>query len=157
MLDLALRTRGGTMRRTTLLGLALLLIGAAPPGDAASEEAARLRGTWLLVASEADGEREAADVRVLLVITRDKVTLRAKGVRDESGFRLRPAKTPKEIDLIRTGERDPEREGVALAIYQLRGDELTICGNAVGSKQRPKAFRTQARDGLTLGVFKRQK
>jgi uncharacterized protein (TIGR03067 family) len=140
---------------------ASLLLAADSPADPSKKDVQRLQGTWTLVADEVNGKREEVRDAAELVIRENKMTMRAKvrgtDVSDESEFRVDATKTPKELDAIYTGQKDPERKGVAKAIYRLSGDELTICGNAIGSEPRPTKFKTRPGDGLSLSVWKRKR
>lgn len=147
------------MKPLWLVGLTVpLMVGAdSPEPNILKEEIKRLQGTWVHVASEIRGERTKATERVELVITHDRIVLKAKDFGDESKYRIDPTKEPKELDLIYTGKRNPERKGVAKCIYRLSGNELTICGNALGAPNRPREFKTREKDGLSMEVYRREK
>lgn len=147
------------MRTQLLLVVAVGLLVAADKQKEAGrkgKEAEKLLGTWKLVAIESSGKREKVNGGTM-VLTRDKVTFKIGGRTEEARYVVDASKRPKQFDVIYTGESDPERKGTAKGIYELDGDKLTICGNAIGSEPRPKELKTREKDGLTLGVFERVK
>ena len=56
-------------------------------------------------------------------------------------FKLNPAATPKEIDMmVAETPKDDFKGKTSLAIYELDGDTLKWCANAPGKDARPKEF-----------------
>jgi uncharacterized protein (TIGR03067 family) len=67
-------------------------------------------------------------------------------------YRVDPAQTPREIDIIAT---TGENEGKTLkGIYRLEKDTLTLC-YIVPDKDRPTQFKSEPGSGVTLTVWKR--
>jgi uncharacterized protein (TIGR03067 family) len=139
-------------------GAALLLaLGAAPvPPDKVQEEKEKLRGTWKLVAREADGKAaDAEDLKgITYQVTDDKVVARQGGEgAAEYPYRLDPGKAPKEIDLFVPGAMlaGAHHQG----IYRLKGDRLEICWAEAFNAPRPKELK--GGPGHTLIVLERRK
>ena len=65
-----------------------------------------------------------------------------------------PSKSPRTIDV--TLDDGPEKGMVAPGIYQIKGDELLVCGAQAG-KDRPTGFTAKAGAGWTLMALKRVK
>ena len=143
------------MRTRLLLAVAVGLLMAADKPE--EKEAKKLLGTWKLVAIESGGKREKVNEAVTMTLTKDKATIKVGGRTEEARYAVDASKTPKHFDVIHTGESNPEHKGTAKDIYELDGDKLTICGNAIGSEPRPKVLKTEEKDGLTLEVFERVK
>ena len=120
-----------------------------------SNDLDRLQGTWNVVAvSVVKGSREADPTKTSIVVKGDTVTILNK---DRPGqamtvrFVLRPSTKPKGIDVLPPpGEAEKPLPG----IYDLDGDNLTVCFGEPGS-ERPTAFVTQREGGL--GTLKRAK
>jgi uncharacterized protein (TIGR03067 family) len=114
-------------------------------------------GLWEPVSAVVDGkERPAGKDRKMVLeykdeTYRDKVGDKIVG---EGISRVDPTQTPKALDII------PQRNGVkgqtALAIYELKGDELIVCLARPG-KDRPKEFESKPDSGHVLLKFKRVK
>ena len=146
------------MKRLAMVALAagmLPLAGAGPAGG----DAAQLFGIWVLVSAEQNGQPIPAETIATnthqMIFQKDGYTDVYKGKKGTTVFRgtykLDPAKSPREIDLA-------TYSGKALgptfpAIYEVKGDTLTICTSLDG-KRRPAQFTTI---GAALCVFKRQK
>jgi uncharacterized protein (TIGR03067 family) len=143
---------------------ALLLFTVLPAGelgqdkpDPSAKERARLQGAWTVVSHEANGKKSKAATIAgwKLTVSGDRMTTRdGTELLDESTFRLRPAATPRGIDLKLTA--GPDKGKQVKGIYKLDGDSLTICVAEPG-KERPKAFKTSEGSGHMLFVFKRAK
>jgi uncharacterized protein (TIGR03067 family) len=134
--------------------------GDKPKGDKqkAIEAEWKLRnGLWEPVSAVVDGkERPVGKDRKMVLeykdeTYRDKVGDKIVG---EGISRVDPTQTPKALDII------PQRNGVkgqtALAIYELKGDELIVCLARPG-KDRPKEFESKPDSGHVLLKFKRVK
>lgn len=126
-----------------------LLAGA--PQDAVKQEKEKLQGAWSPTEITERGKKGSLDVRI--EFKGDKVTLTPDGKTAVMGtYAIDPAKSPPTLDI--TLERGG-KQVVLLAIYQVKGDELTFC-HALGSDvERPTAF--EATDKTLLATFKRQK
>ena len=120
----------------------------------------RLSGTWLLSSGVVDGQPVPEDIRkkTRLVTTRDKFTVSTgtqTGTSEEGTFTIDPTKTPKTWDYTIT--EGPEKGLLTLGIYELKGDELTLCYVEGGDKARPTEFAVGGKGGEQLQVWKRQK
>jgi uncharacterized protein (TIGR03067 family) len=147
---------GVTMKAfaVTLAACASLALASAAD-DPARTDADKLQGSWKLVASEIDGKKapEESVKTVRMTVKGDRIVLREENKEEEASFKLDPAQTPRALDLsIKVGDK---MEVVKL-IYELRGDDLKLCGGRAG-KDRPKEFMAKAGSGLNLIAFKRDK
>jgi len=170
------------MKRTTLFSIAVYVclsmlhsVGAYLPSNnpkqnpAAGASSPQLQGTWVVAASESDGEKSAAKViRALgqsLTIKGNKFqeTIfkgRSKDrgdlvdeTRNGGTLKINPASKPREIDFIYdlgplAGKR---RKG----IYRWEKDRLVVCINTDGG-DRPQEFKTQKGDKTDLSVYRRR-
>src|SRR5688572_14915001 len=107
-----------------------------------ADEARRLAGEWQCVSATVDGKALAeGTVRKLrLVTTAERYrTERTDEVLFDSTYTLDISRAPKWIDIVGT---EAEMKGkLALGIYELRGDRLTICYTLPG-RERPKTFES---------------
>jgi RNA polymerase sigma factor (sigma-70 family) len=119
-------------------------------------EQKRLEGSWQMVAAELfgkvlnenDGPPDVKERR--FVFKGDTVT-----VKSEVKYIIDPDKKPKEISLEVTD--GPAREqGTWKGIYELNGDDLTIC-IALPGTDRPAKFETKEGEWVTLMKLKRVK
>jgi uncharacterized protein (TIGR03067 family) len=139
----------------TLVACAGLTLAAGAPDDPAKSDADKLQGIWKVASIETDGKKMPEDAvkTVRMTVKGDRIFLREENKEEEASFKIDSALTPKTMDLtIRAGEK---METVKF-IYELRGDDLKICGGRAG-KDRPKDFAAKAGSGLTLMAFKREK
>jgi uncharacterized protein (TIGR03067 family) len=135
-----------------------LAFGRCYADDAVKKELAKLEGTWTLVKMEINGKSLLKkDEKTKLIIKDGKVTSDAKdtskNATDLSKI-LDPSRKPKTVTL-------PYEEAVFYGIYEIKGDELRVCGDGVDTAReknpearRPKAF--DSKKGVLL-VFKREK
>jgi uncharacterized protein (TIGR03067 family) len=134
--------------------LCMLASGRCYADDAVKKELAKLEGTWTLVKAEMNGKSVLEkDAKTKLIIKNGKVTDGPKGATDLSKI-LDPSKKPKTVTL-------PYEEAVFYGIYEVKGDELRVCGDGVDTAReknpearRPKEF--DSKKGVLL-VFKREK
>jgi len=142
----------------SLAALALcagLALAAAAADDDVPTDQDRLQGVWKLIALESDGKKAPDEVvkAMRLTVKGDKLYLREENKEEEAPFKLDPSKTPRTMDLtVRVGDKT---DTVRL-IYELKGDELKLCGGRVG-KDRPSEFATRPGSGLHLLLFRREK
>jgi uncharacterized protein (TIGR03067 family) len=151
------------MREYALVAVACVVGSAAgglrePPADA---ERAKLVGTWTVVSVEANGQKFPADAGrpFRFIFTADRATRkRGEQVESETGWRLDATRTPRWIDFT-----DPSGKETKTfpAVYELKGDELTLCFRTDVKKdakpQRPMKFDGGAGSGQVLLVLKREK
>lgn len=147
------------MRRSmAFFSMAMLALTAtALAEDPAEAEARRLQGSWKVLAIEADGRKAtAAEVEALQgagwTFKGSQVTFGDENAPGRSSFKLDPARTPRQIDLVAL---DGNQKGKTMeGIYRLEGGTLTICLSDPG-KGRPKTFATEAGTGQGLIVLEK--
>jgi uncharacterized protein (TIGR03067 family) len=115
----------------------------------------KIQGTWKIVSFEAQLPKALLTKEALkstkVVITADKITFHFGKEIDGSRYKIDSDKKPKTIDLIMDGKAAP-------GIYDLNGDDLTLCWNGTDG-ERPAGFtkfRKRNKD-IRLLVLKREK
>jgi len=146
------------MRLRFLMAVIAVGLAAAPSSAAAdANDAERLRGFWIAVSAERNGEA-ADDLRghQLTFFASNRFIIRSKGKLPYQGtFRVDPSKKPATIDFKHS--RGEAMGKAWLGIYLLEGDVLKICDNADDlGKGRPAAFATEPGSGRVLVTFKRE-
>jgi uncharacterized protein (TIGR03067 family) len=137
---------------SSLLIVAGLLVAAEPQkGDDQ-----KIEGTWRMVRGEEDGKSLPAEVvhSARLKIEGDKHTVRVGDATLVGTHRLEPNEKPKIIETMDT--EGPFKGETLHGIYQLRGNEFTVCFAAPG-KERPTKFTTKSGTGHLLHVWRRHK
>src|SRR4051812_40451373 len=121
---------GRRVMKVAALLLALpagLLLSTGDAADAARGDLARLQGTWRRVSAEVNGkqapEEELRAAR--LTVSGDRYTLRGEGPPRQGVFKLDPATTPKQLDIVSAA--GPNKGKTLRAIYKLEGDSFTYC------------------------------
>jgi uncharacterized protein (TIGR03067 family) len=115
----------------------------------------KLQGTWEFVSGEVGGKKVEGDEadkfkKHQFVFKGDKLT-----AKEEYTYTIDSSKKPKEIDL--KVDKGPERErGTWKGIYNLKGDELTLC-IAHPNQDRPTEFVTKENRMTMLLILKRVK
>jgi uncharacterized protein (TIGR03067 family) len=136
----------------SLLTPALLVLAAADEPNADSN---KIQGKWEVVSRTFDGRKSSAqDASVShYIFTPDKMQIvdRDSGRRFDFSFRLDPFKTPRSIDMSGADGK------IAPAIYELDGDNLTLCIPEIDAKTRPTKFKADQGSKLALIVLKRVK
>jgi uncharacterized protein (TIGR03067 family) len=98
----------------------------AASGNNAHEQ---LQGAWApIAASVADKSLRVEDLRVrylLLQAGEYRIVDSSNQVVDRGHYRLDEKRSPPTMDIV--GESGPHAGRTMLAIYELRGDELTVC------------------------------
>ncbi len=137
------QTRTTTVRHETTLKLRT------PPnsGVAAKRDMEKLQGIWIVTAITENGKKMEGEIR--MEFKGDKVTMSEKGEpRGRKGtYTIDPEKSPATIDIP-----FEDGEDTLSAIYQLKGDELKICGGEI----RPNSFEATANNTVLI-TLKRQK
>jgi RNA polymerase sigma factor (sigma-70 family) len=114
-----------------------------------------LQGTWVPVSAEEGGKKITDDeikaAGFEMVFDGDKVTFPIKGEPKELGYKLDPAKKPKQIDLV-FGEGK-----TAKGIYLLDGDTLKMCVQKDPDGERPAEFVSKEGTEHWLIVLERKK
>jgi uncharacterized protein (TIGR03067 family) len=159
-----------SMRMRVLIVLATwtLLAADRSQGDAVKKEWKNLEGTWMLVRMESDGKSLLEKDRPFprIAIKDGKITALPKDTEDaEEGdswkIQLDPTRKPKTVTVPNFKSGDPKQGVTLIGIYELNGDQLRVCAQAVETaklkereKERPRAFSNK--QGVLL-VFKRQR
>lgn len=128
------------------------LLGAHAQQDAVQEELKKFEGTWLVVGGQERGnEADLKELDLRFTFAGEKVTIKSTKFDRVTTltFKLNPAKSPKEINLL---SKDEE----AVGIYALDGDMLKLC-TSKDKANRPKEFVTTAENRFSLLVLKREK
>ena len=137
-------------------GVGLLVAAAGPEAGTNQGELEKFTGTWQAVAIERDGKPVPKDevAKVKLVVKGERYTFHQGEQTIRGTHKLDPAKTPKQIDAVRT---DGPGAGETLkGIYELTADTFKVCFADAG-KDRPTAFRTAAGGGHRLLELKRER
>jgi uncharacterized protein (TIGR03067 family) len=152
--------------RMYLLLVVCTLLADGPSAEVVKQEWTELEGKWVVVKMEANGKS-------LLEMDRPAPTMVIKDARlvpnpdnpasteaDSWKIQIDPTRKPKTITIPNFKEADPERSLTLIGIYEIEGDELKVCLEAVDTakqiereNERPTAF--DSNQGLLL-IFKRQ-
>jgi RNA polymerase sigma factor (sigma-70 family) len=139
-----------------------------PGDDAAKKDEAidmtlrALEGAWKLVALTSNGQKaKDEDLQEIHYIftAGGKWKARQDGrVVGRGTFTLDPTAKPKAIDVKIEETNDEANKGkTALGIYQLDGDDLTVCEGRPGAGARPAEFAAAADSRRVLARYKRDK
>jgi uncharacterized protein (TIGR03067 family) len=111
-----------------------------------------LDGAWVPIAASVAGSGVAVDelrVRYLLLEAGGyRIIDRSNHVVDGGRYLLNEEQTPATMDIV--GRSGPNAGRTLLAIYELRGDELTVCYDLEG-RERPANLKPQD-DRLLLRI-----
>jgi uncharacterized protein (TIGR03067 family) len=134
--------------------------GDPPAGDRPKNPFAELQGTWVIAKMEIDGRSLLGKDEKWNVVVKDgKATFNPKG---DPGAEpvvlakvLDPSSKPKTVTVPYEGKV------TFYGIYEVKGDELRVCGDGVdtATEEKPEARRPKkfdSKEGLLL-VFKREK
>ena len=135
-----------------VIGMGCLSARAQPAGEAQKD----LQGTWTATRAERDGKGAGDVIGHRLSVDGNRFQIRSKGGKPlyAGAVRVDPGAKPATIDFEHSNGALKGKKW--LGIYQLSGDTLTICDNAVNlEKSRPAAFETRAGSGYVLIAFKR--
>ena len=144
-------------RYLAIVTAGLLLASDGPQQGPAGPDYNKLQGAWGLVALEVNGQPLTVEKlkEARLEIRGESYDFRLGETALALTYRLRPAETPKAIDLTIASGRNKGK--TFFGIYKLEGDTYTICRPTEPGKERPTAFATKPGSGLMLVVWKRQK
>ncbi|WP_165067593.1 TIGR03067 domain-containing protein [Paludisphaera rhizosphaerae] len=115
-----------------------------------------LMGPWTIASAIDDGEeiglrlirdRLVKGGRVLINERTITYTVPDTGVKRVVGFKINPAKLPREIDLVTSDER------VMPGVYKIEGDELVVCFSEGHTPVRPTDFESLAGSSRMLLRF----
>jgi uncharacterized protein (TIGR03067 family) len=138
------------------VGLSLALGGAGRADDkAAEQEGKMLEGTWQLVEGVVGGNKFPAEVAkgIKLALSHGKYVVTAES-KDEGTVKYFPDASPKAMEI--TGAAGPNKGKTYPAIYELKGDTLTVCYDLSG-KARPAEFQSKPGSLLFLATYKKVK
>ena len=145
------------MKSSFVLGMCVL-IAASPAvlADEVKKETTALEGVWIPESAEIAGKPFPEAIRKTMKLTMkgDTYKVAVGELLDLGTTKIDPAKKPKTIDV--TGTEGPNRDKTYLAIYELKGDTLTVCYD-LGGKNRPTEFKTKPDTMLFLVTYKREK
>lgn len=125
-------------------------------GTAAADPLAELNGTWLVTATEANGEQVGKEeiAGITVKIANGKFTLNRSGTEDTGTFTVDATKSPKQMNI-----RPETGEGAGAnvpAIYECNGDSLRICYETEPGADRPRSFSTSSGSGQLSVTYKRK-
>ncbi len=145
------------MRTTLALGLALLVAYPLAADDKKpAVDVAKLAGDWTFVSGARGGAAIDKDrLKAKITFAKDTVTIpTAEGEKFIMAFKIDTKANPPAIDMeIKDG---PVKEGKAVGIIALDGDDLKLCYNAEGGK-RPEKFESTKENNAFYFVLKRAK
>ena len=136
----------------SLLAAGCFLLVAAD-AEAVKKEEAKLKGVWSLVSLvEPSGEKVPEEVvkDAKVVFNDGKMTVKIGGQDHQVVYKLDPGLKPPAIDWT------DEKGKVSKGIYELKGDDLKICGSGPDF-ERPKDFKTNKETKTGLIILKRDK
>ncbi len=118
------------------------------------EQLRALEGAWEFVGLEIDGAAVpgAASANSRILMDGDRFRMESAEANYDGRFEIDVETEPATIDIEFV--EGPEAGNTALGIFELDGDQLTICLGLVGS-DRPKAFKTTKGSGHALERLKR--
>src|SRR5262245_53482962 len=126
-------------------GIAMLATACAGDGQRSGTSEGdheKIQGTWQLVKFDAPPGKqppEAVLAKMQMVFTMNRIVTRVDGkVVEETTFNLDATKSPKWIDVI--SSQGTSKGKTAQGIYELKGDDLTICIGPSG-QNRPTEFK----------------
>ena len=149
-----------TKRMLTVSFVAMLAFGLCHAGDQPKDNFAELEGTWTIIKMEINGKSLLEKDEKWKVIIKDgKATYADKHAAKAEPWLLAKvldvSKKPKTVTVTYEGQL------TFYGIYEVKGDELRVCGDGVDpadeknpEARRPKQF--DSKEGLLL-VFKREK
>jgi uncharacterized protein (TIGR03067 family) len=121
----------------------------------AAKEAKMVEGTWQLVEGEVGGKAfpPAVTKGIKLELSPGKYVVTAES-KDEGTVKYLPDTSPKAMEI--TGTAGPNKGKTFPAIYELKGDTLTICYDLSG-KARPTEFTSKTGTLLFLAKYTKVK
>lgn len=142
------------MTRIRTLLAAALAFAAAP---ALADDMKDMVGTWAIEKAELGGKDVAATLKgsKLTIETGGKYSSDVGGQSDKGTFTVDEKKSPKAMDI--KSEAAPDLKDKTLpAIYELKGDTLTVC-YGLDFKTRPAKFESPDKSEVLLVTYKREK
>lgn len=148
-----------TIQRLFLIGFAAVSISlaCAEENEAVKNDLAQLHGEWSMVSGSADGQTMPDEMRKQMkrVCKGDEtITTMAGRPFITAKITIDPSKKPKTIDYdVTDGFTKGKKQ---LGIYEVDGDTFKSCFAKPGA-ERPTDFTSNAGDGRTTSVWKREK
>jgi uncharacterized protein (TIGR03067 family) len=133
-----------------------LLVASA--GLAADQDDAKaMQGTWVIESAQLAGRNHTDDFAGMkLVIDGNRYVVEFGKNTDKGTFTLDPTKTPRRIDVV--SAEGPFKGKTLPGIYELKGDNLTLCFEADGKgDQRPTKFEAPEMTRFALLTYRREK
>ncbi|MBI3838157.1 MAG: TIGR03067 domain-containing protein [Planctomycetia bacterium] len=132
------------------------LLAADSPDQVAKKDIEKWQGAWRAVSMENNGKLTPSDAleKIKLTVTGTDYHFQNGAFNEHGSYKFYAAKNPKELDIV-VGE-GADKGKIYLAIYQVDGDELTICLDSA-NKNRPREFTGKAGSGCVLEVWHRVK
>jgi RNA polymerase sigma factor (sigma-70 family) len=128
----------------------------------------KLQGTWVVLQTRSDGENrpvpESIDARLVIDGDEFRLAFFTRPTKFEGNsmsgslllatFKLNAKTSPQNLDLILS--KDPDAHELCLGIYQLDGDDLTIClPREKPWERRPTRFTAEKGSGREIYVLRR--
>jgi uncharacterized protein (TIGR03067 family) len=134
-----------------VLAAALATVAAGSLDDAKS-----LQGTWKPAKAELAGQPMAGEIlkSISLKMDNGKYEVFVGELPDRGVYTIDPATKPKSITV--TGTEGPNQGKTFPAIYELKGETLTICYDLSGAK-RPAEFKSLPGTKLYVVTYNRKK
>lgn len=145
-------------RLFAFLSLLFLAVGTLCAGDdAAKVDQKKLQGSWSLVKLVYNGTDITEKTKFRLVFKGEQITVEDNDeVKKEYAkfkFTLIGGTKPKALDVVVSA--GIQKDAVIEAIFELKGDELTLCAKVFG-KERPTEFSSPDGASIALVVLKRE-
>lgn len=138
-----------------MLAVALALASTGFGVDGANDKKSELQGFWNVVSLEVNGQALDMDKlkEATLIVRGENYSFALGENRLELIHKVDTAKSPKQMDMtVIAGDMKGKTYH---AIYELRGDTLTICRNVDPEKARPTKFGSSPNSGLMVIVWQR--
>jgi uncharacterized protein (TIGR03067 family) len=114
-----------------------------------------LQGTWVPKSAELGGKPLPADLNTMKMVIKDDTYLVTVGPTEDKGtLKIDASKKPKTIEIV--GTEGPNKGKTFPAIYEIKGDKLTVCYDLNG-KTAPTEFKTQDGTATLLIVYSKTK
>src|SRR5262249_23260661 len=145
---------GGATMKKALLGVVVFGLALAADEKKPDDVKDKLKGTWTIVALEADGKKLSEDLvkGQTMTFDADKVTHEEKGKKEPATFKIDPSQKPGHLDMTPT--EGPDKDKTVKMIFQLDGDTLKIAASTKEGGERPKSFDDK---GIMIITLKREK
>ncbi len=123
--------------------------------EASRKELQKFQGTWVIESQELDGKAaKTEEIKARTYFCGADVFVVRKGneLLQLGVQKVDPSKSPKTINVTVT--KGLYQGETMLGIYEIEGDRLKVCFDIEG-QNRPREFKTSAKEGRFLAVYKR--